>query len=132
MERCIIHHNDYILGKARQKPLLKPIFKQWCIRCSIVLYGSENFVIKFCSNNICSLKFLSCNSLYDFLSSGSISIFMIKVRIDASFIYIGNLFWWNIFDFIKIFFYFFWILFLVKCRFFLRVILHRFRALLIA
>lgn len=130
MERSIIHHNDCVFRKTRQKPLFKPEFKQWCICCSIVLHGGEDLVIKFCSHNICSLKFPSCNSLCHFFAPGSIGIFTIKTRIYAAFIDISNLFRKNIFDRILIFFYFFRVLFFIKCRFFLRVIPHRFRALL--
>ena len=66
MKRSIVHHNDSILRKAWQKPLFKPLFKQWCVSCSIVLHWSKYFVSQFCSNNIGTLKFSSPPSVLFF------------------------------------------------------------------
>ena len=132
MKRSIIHNNDRIFRKAWQKPLFKPVFKQWCICCSFVLHRCNYFVTEFCGNNICSLKFLSWNSLCHFFSTGSIRIFTIKTSIYTWFICISNLLWKNIFYFIQVLLYFFRILFFVACCLFFRVIPQRFKALLIA
>ncbi len=129
---CVIHDDYRIFGKARQKPLFKPVFKQWCICCSIVLHRSNYFSIQLCSNKICSLEFLPWNSFCYRFSTKRISIFTIKTCIYAGFIHISNLFWKNIFDFFQVGFYFFRILFFVACGLFFRVIPQRLNALLIA
>ena len=100
MKRSIIHDNNGILRKARQKDLLKPSFKQIGIGRTSILHRRQNFVAHFCGNNIRALEFSARDCAGNRLTAGGVRIFPEKIGIQSGFVDIGNRFYWYILNLI--------------------------------
>lgn len=125
MERSIIHYNHGSSVQAGKKLSGKPEFKKAAVHRSTVLKRGENLIRHFSGNNTAALIFSTTDLTKHLLSPKRIPIFSIQVRINATFIYIGNLFWRYVFDLLPVSGYFFLILLLITSRLFFLVILCR-------
>ncbi len=118
MKRRIIHDNNCILRKYRQKNFFKPSLKKLTSHCSTVLHWSNYLVSVFCSNNICTFKFSYFYFAVNFLPSFWISIFMVQITVNSCFINVYSIFFINICYFPKVFLYLsFFLLIITQCLF---------------
>lgn len=69
VKRRIIHNNNCIFGKSRQKNFFKPFLKKLTSHCSTVLHWCNYLFSVFCSNNICTFKFSSLYFAINLLTS---------------------------------------------------------------
>ncbi len=125
MERSVVHYNHGALIKGRQKLMGKPEFKKITVHRPAILKRREELIRYFSGNNATALIFSAANSPEHLLAPRRVPVLPIQVCIDATFIYIGNLFWRYIFDLLLVRRYFPLIpLPVTGCLFFL-VILYR-------
>lgn len=132
VKRRIIHDNNCILRKSRQKNSFKPSLKKLTSHCSTILHWCNYLFSVFCSNNICTFKFSSFYFAVNLLPSFWISIFTVQITINSCFINIYNIFFIDIRCFLQVFLYLsFFLLIITQCLFF-RVIPSLFIAFLTA
>ncbi len=132
VKRRIIHNNNCILRKSRQKNSFKPSLKKLTSHCSTILHWCNYLFSVFCSNNICTFKFSSFYFAVNLLPSFWISIFTVQITINSCFINIYNIFFIDIRCFLQVFLYLsFFLLIITQCLFF-RVIPSLFIAFLTA
>ena len=128
MERSIIHYNDSALFKRRKKLIRKPKFKKTGIHSPTIFKWCKDFISHFSGNNTTTLIFSSTDSPEYLLSPWGIPIFTIQVCIYATFVDIGNLFCRYILYLFLVRCYFFLILLLIAGCLFFRVIPYLLRA----
>ena len=119
VKRRIIHDNNCILRKSRQKNSFKPSLKKPTSHCSTILHWCNYLFSVFCSNNICTFKFSSFYFAVNLLPSFWISIFTVQITINSCFINIYNIFFIDIRCFLQVFLYLsFFLLIITQCLFF--------------
>lgn len=122
MERRIVHYDHSAFVQRWQKLMRKPEVEQAAVHCSAVLKGRNDLMTHFCGNNPTALVSAPADAPKYLLASGRIPIFTVQVGIDAAFVHIGNLFWWDILDLLLIRCYPLFFLFLIPGRLFFLVI----------
>lgn len=128
MKAGVIHDNHSIFRYHRKKIIFKPLFKKLSVHCASVFKRRNNLITDLTGNNTSPLKFASEDFIMNFLTFRSPTIFALVIGVESGFINITSFFLGNILNLFFEFFYFLWILFLVRVRFFLYVIPSRARA----
>ena len=128
MKGSIIQYNHGALFQGRQELFCKPKRKKRAVHGAAILKRCKDPVGHLGGDNTAALVFAAADLVRYFLTSGSIPVFPIQVRIYAAFIHIGDLFWRYVLDLFLIRRYFFRILFPVPRCLFFRVILCCFSA----
>ena len=121
MKCCIVHNEYSIFTCIRDQTRVKPLFEKLAIHCSVIHQRRYGCTILKPGNNRFTCIFFARNTTDNCLANFCITMLPTIVFIYTCFIYINNIFWINITNFLLVSFYFCGVLLFISEDFFLKV-----------